>query len=92
MSETQSQLNTFVIYVNGRPYLGESDESANAMPRHTGWTGKSPGKRTRIKLGELFDGVGRVIVGKRNLRSEIERILAEADAGMDITKIEIEKR
>ena len=89
MNAPNSKLPQYYITVNGRPYLGESDETADAAPRYSGWTGKSPTKRSRIKLGEFLSGPGKIIVSRRNLRSELERIFAEADAGLDIEKLEI---
>jgi hypothetical protein len=89
MNAPKSYLQSFSITVNGRPYLGESSETVAAAPRYSGWTGKSPAKRSRIKLGEFLSGPGKAIEGRRNLRSEIERILAEADAGLQIEKLEI---
>jgi hypothetical protein len=91
MSATKSTIPVFHVYVNDRPYLGESDESADTFPRHTGWTGKSPHGRSRIRLGVILDDPGVKVVGKRNLRSILERILAELDSGMAISKIEIHK-
>ena len=90
MNPTKSQnLRSFHISVNGRPYLGESDETVDSEPRWTGWTGKSPAKRSRIKLGEFLSEPGNEIVGRINLRSELDRILREADAGLQIEKLEI---
>jgi hypothetical protein len=89
MNAPKQYLQCFHIAVNGRPYLGESDETVDASSRWTGWTGKSPAKRSRIKLGDFLSGPGKTITGKRCLRSELERILAEADAGLQIEKLEI---
>ena len=86
----ETTLPTFCISVNGRPYLGESDETTAVFPRATGWTGKSPATRTRIKLGDFLSGPGKLITGRRCLRSEIDRILTEMDAGFRIEKMEIE--
>lgn len=77
MNALKSKLPQYYITVNGRPYLGESDETADAAPR------------SRIKLGEFLSGPGKIIISRRNLRSELERIFAEADAGLDIEKLEI---
>lgn len=73
----------FVIRVNGRPYLGESEESVPAMPRHAGWTGRSPAMRSRIALGDKQPP--KIITGRTNLRSELARIMEESD----IQRIEI---
>lgn len=89
MTPPKTYIRSFFIFVNGRPYLGESDETVDASPRWAGWTGKSPAKRSRIKLGEFLSGPGKEIVGRINLRSELERILSEADAGLKIEKLEI---
>lgn len=89
MNTPKTHLQSFYISVNGRPYMGESDETVDASSRWTGWTGKSPAKRSRIKLGEFLSGPGKEIYGRRCLRSELERILAEADAGLQIEKLEI---
>lgn len=83
------KVRSFHISVNGRPYLGESDETVDAEPRWTGWTGRSPAKRSRIKLGEFLSGPGKEIIGRINLRSELDRIFREADAGLQIEKLEI---
>ena len=83
-------IRSFRITVNGRPYLGESDETVNADPRWSGWTGKSPAKRSRIKLGEFLENTpGKEIIGRINLRSELDRIMREADSGLQIEKLEI---
>jgi hypothetical protein len=82
---------SFHVYVNDQPYLGDSEESVATQPRHTGWTGRSPQTRSRIRLGAVLADPGVVVVGKRNLRSILDRILTAADAGMTITKIEITK-
>lgn len=89
MNTPKTTLPQYYITVNGRPYLGESDETVDAAPRYSGWTGKSPAKRSRIKLGEFLSGPGKIIESRRNLRSELDRIFAEADAGLDIEKLEI---
>ena len=90
MNAPKSHLQSFRISVNGRPYLGESDEITDAAPRWTGWTGKTPAKRSRIKLGEFLENTpGKEIIGRVNLRSELDRIMREADAGLQIEKLEI---
>jgi hypothetical protein len=81
------KLPTYFITVNNRPYLGESNETVDNFPRSTGWTGKSPSSRTKIALGQ--SGQGKLITGRKCLRSELERILAEVDSGLTIEKIEI---
>lgn len=83
------KLPTYTITVNNRPYLGESNETVDVFPRSSGWTGKSPSTRTKISLGDIASGTGKLITGRKCLRSELERILAEVDSGLTIEKIEI---
>ena len=90
MNAPKAHLQSFRISVNGRQYLGEFDEITDAATRWTGWTGKSPAKRSRINLGEFLENTpGKEIIGRVNLRSEIDRIMREADAGLQIEKLEI---
>ena len=80
----------FVIHIDGKPYLGGHSSIEIKHPRPSGWTGLSPATRSRISIGHHLD-VPKAIQGRRNLRSELERVLAEIDYGLQVKQITISK-
>jgi hypothetical protein len=68
----------FRIYVDEKPYRGESEVIENAPSRAVGWTGKAPATRNGIVIGRAIDPA-MTIEGCRNLKSHLERITNRID-------------
>lgn len=74
-------MRTFRIRVNGLPYQGtDLGRSEMAMPRPAGWTGRAPSTRDVVLVGSASDPAT-PIMGSRNLRSHVERILTRIEDG-----------
>ena len=84
------KLSSYLITIDGLPYLGEHSTVAVTHPRASGWTGLSPVTRSRISLGHQTQQA-KIIEGRRNLRSELERILTEIDGGLQVKQITISR-
>ena len=70
----------FVIYINHKPYLGESEETEKADYGGEGWHVHNHSERNVLKFGDIGDKP-KTIVGVRCLKSEIDRIMTRMKDG-----------
>ena len=83
-------MKTWTIWLDGQPYGGESltPESAHATAVG-GWSGRQPATRSGIQISE---GPAKLIEGRTNLRSEMDRIMSRiAEGVIDPAEITIRK-
>lgn len=83
-------MDTYTIKVDGKLYQGESTETIAANIGGNGWHVSNHGAINVLRIGG--SGEPKQIIGRRNLRSDIERILRWIEIGMiDGRNIEIHK-
>lgn len=80
----------WTIWLDGQAYRGESTSAEHAHAAATGgWSGRQPATRSAVLIG---DGPAKVISGKTNLKSEMDRILSRiAEGSIDPEEITIRK-
>ena len=77
----------WTIWLDGKPYSGESPLQEQAKPTSgMGWSGKQPPTRNRLNIG----GAPLEIQGKTNLRSHITRILDRMGYEIEASEITIQ--
>lgn len=83
-------MKTWTIHIDGKPYGGESPATENAHSSATGgWSGRQPATRSAVLIG---GGPAKIISGKTNLKSEMDRILSRiAEGSIDPEEITIRK-
>jgi len=83
-------MKTWTIWLDGQPYGGESPAAENAHAAAVGgWSGKQPATRSGVRIGE---GPAKLIAGRTNLRSEVDRIMSRiAEGVIDPTEITIRR-
>lgn len=80
----------WTIWLDGQAYRGESPTTEPALATATGgWSGRQPATRNAVMIG---GGPAKIIAGKTNLKSEMDRILSRiAEGSIDPQEITIRK-
>lgn len=81
---------SYTIRIDGAPYLGESEETERSDYGGEGWHIQNKIERNKLILGDWTEKP-KEIIGARNLRSHIDRIITRINEGSILaSKIEIE--